>query len=160
MASISGKTASLFATAARIGGLVAGFDRSITDALTDYGEAYGNVFQIVDDLLDITSTDDQLGKPAGHDMVEGVYTLPVLRTLQAGGVPAMELLGLLGKPLGAAERDKTLVIVRDNGGVASAFATAQDWAQRAVAACDGLPASEATEALRAAPAALVASVLH
>ena len=92
MASISGKTASLFATAARIGGLVAGFDRGLTDALTDYGEAYGIVFQIVDDLLDITSTDDQLGKPAGHDMVEGVYTLPVLRTLQAGGVPAMELL--------------------------------------------------------------------
>ena len=54
------------------------------------------------------STDEQLGKPAGHDMVEGVYTLPVLRTLQAGGVPAMELLALLGKPLDAAERDKTL----------------------------------------------------
>ena len=113
MASISGKTASLFATAARIGGLVAGFDRSLTDALTDYGEAYGIVFQIVDDLLDITSTDDQLGKPAGHDMVEGVYTLPVLRTLQAGGVPAMELLALLGKPLdtrrarqGAADRSR------------------------------------------------------
>jgi heptaprenyl diphosphate synthase len=159
MASISGKTASLFATAARIGGLVAGLDRPITDALTDYGEAYGIVFQIVDDLLDITSTDDQLGKPAGHDMVEGVYTLPVLRTLQAGGVPAMELLGLLGKPLGPAERDKTLVIVRDSGGVASAFSTAQDWAQRAVAACDALPDSAATDALRAAPTALVASVL-
>ena len=70
------------------------------------------MFQIVDDLLDITSTDDQLGKPAGHDMVEGVYTLPVLRTLQAGGVPAMELLALLGKPLDAAERDKALGIVR------------------------------------------------
>jgi heptaprenyl diphosphate synthase len=158
MASISGKTASLYATAARIGGLVAGFDGSITDALTEYGEAYGNVFQIVDDLLDITSTDDQLGKPAGHDMVEGVYTLPVMRTLQAGGVPAMELLALLGKPLDGAEREKALRIVRDNGGVASAFSTAQDWAQRAVAACNSLPESAATEALRAGPANLMASV--
>ena len=122
MASISGKTASLYATAARIGGLVAGFDASLTDSLTEYGEAYGNVFQIVDDLLDITSTDDQLGKPAGHDMVEGVYTLPVLRTLQFGGVPAMELLALLGKPLDPAECEKALGIVRQNGGVASAFA--------------------------------------
>ena len=94
------------------------------------------VFQIVDDMLDVVATDEQLGKPAGHDLVEGVYTLPVLRTLQAGGVPAMELLALLGKPLDAAERDKALEIVRDNGGVASAFATAQDWADRAVAACD------------------------
>jgi heptaprenyl diphosphate synthase len=158
MTSISGKTASLYATAARIGGLVAGFDHPMTDALTEYGEAYGNVFQIVDDLLDITSTDDQLGKPAGHDMVEGVYTLPVMRTLQAGGVPAMELLALLGKPLGTAEREKALGIVRDNGGIVSAFSTAQEWAQRAVDACSALPASPATDALRAAPAALVASV--
>ncbi|MGZ7086833.1 MAG: polyprenyl synthetase family protein [Ilumatobacteraceae bacterium] len=159
MASISGKTASLYATAARIGGIVAGFDRSLTDALTDYGEAYGIVFQIVDDLLDITSTDDQLGKPAGHDMVEGVYTLPVMRTLQAGGVPAMELLGLLGKPLDTAEREKALGIVRDNGGVASAFATAEEWATRAVKACDALPESAATDALRAAPPALIASLV-
>ncbi len=158
MASISGKTASLYATAARIGGLVAGFDASLTDALTEYGEAYGNVFQIVDDLLDITSTDDQLGKPAGHDMVEGVYTLPVLRTLQSGGVPAMELLALLGKPLDPAECDKALGIVRRNGGVESAFATAEGWAQRAIAACDALPDSPATEALRAAPANLMETV--
>lgn len=158
MASISGKTASLYATAARIGGIVAGFDQTLTDALTDYGEAYGVVFQIVDDLLDITSTDDHLGKPAGHDMVEGVYTLPVMRTLQAGGVPAMELLGLLGKALDAAERDKALGIVRDNGGVASAFSTAQEWAARAMAACDVLPDSPATDVLRAAPTALIASL--
>ena len=158
MASISGKTASLFATAARIGGIVAGYDRALTDALTDFGEAYGIVFQIVDDLLDITSTDDQLGKPAGHDMVEGVYTLPVMRTLQAGGVPAMELLGLLGKPLDAVECDKALSIVRANGGVASAFATAQEWVHRAEAACDALPASGATSVLRAAPAAILDSL--
>ncbi|MEZ5259658.1 MAG: polyprenyl synthetase family protein [Ilumatobacteraceae bacterium] len=46
------------------------------------------VFQIVDDLLDLTATEAQLGKPAGHDLEEGVYTLPVLRTLEAGGAPA------------------------------------------------------------------------
>jgi heptaprenyl diphosphate synthase len=155
MASISGKTASLYATAARIGGLVAGFDRALIDTLTDYGEAYGIVFQNVDDLLNITSTDDQLGKPAGHDMVEGVYTLPVMRTLQAGGVPAMELLALLGKPLDTSEREKALGIVRQNGGVASAFATAQAWAARAELACDALPESAATAALRAAPAYLL-----
>ena len=116
------------------------------------------VFQIVDDLLDITATDEQLGKPAGHDMVEGVYTLPVLRTLQAGGVPAMELLALLGKPLDAAERDKALGIVRSNGGVASAMSsTAQEWAERA-----SRPAMRCRRrsppTRRAAPAALVAPV--
>jgi hypothetical protein len=45
------------------------------DALTDFGHAYGMAFQIVDDVLDVVATDEQLGKPAGNDLVEGVYTL-------------------------------------------------------------------------------------
>ena len=158
LSSISGKTASLYATAARIGGLVAGFDRPTIDALTEYGEAFGMVFQIVDDLLDITATDEQLGKPAGHDMVQGVYTLPVLRTLQAGGVAAIELAALLGKPLDHVEREKALGIVRGNGGVDASLVVAREWVARAEAACALLPASAATDALRAAPSALLATL--
>jgi heptaprenyl diphosphate synthase len=158
LSSISGKTASLYATAARIGGLVAAQDRPVVDALTEYGEAFGMVFQIVDDLLDITATDEQLGKPAGHDMVEGVYTLPVLHTLQAGGVAAVELLSLLGKPLDVAERDKALSIVRGNGGIDSAMTVAREWASRAEAACELLPPSRATDALFAAPSTLLATL--
>ena len=156
--SISGKTASLFAAAARIGGLVAHHPQPVTDALTEYGEAFGMVFQVVDDLLDITATDEQLGKPAGHDMVEGVYTLPVLRTLQAGGVAAVELLSLLGKPLDQVEQDKALSIVRSNGGVTAAMDVAREWAQRAQAACEPLPPSVATDVLFAAPSALLATL--
>ena len=158
ISSIGGKTASLFSTAARIGGLVADLDRAHIDALTDFGEAFGMVFQIVDDVLDITATDEQLGKPAGHDMVEGVYTLPVLRTLQAGGVAAVELLSLLGRPLDTVEQEKALAIVRSNGGVAAAKSVAREWADRAEAACKLLPASAATEALRTAPSALLATI--
>ena len=158
LSSIRGKTASLFATAARIGGIVAEMERPHIDALTEYGEAFGMVFQIVDDLLDVTATDARLGKPAGHDMVEGVYTLPVLRTLQAGGVAAAELLALFGKPLDIAERDKALAIVRSNGGVASAMKSAEKWAAAAKAACRALPASPATDVLLHTPDALLAMV--
>ena len=63
--SIHGKTASLYGTAARIGGIVAGHTPETIDALTEFGNAYGMVFQIVDDVLDATATDEQLGKPAG-----------------------------------------------------------------------------------------------
>jgi heptaprenyl diphosphate synthase len=155
LSSIGGKTAALFATAARIGGLVAGLDRPQIDALTEFGQAYGMVFQIVDDILDITATEEALGKPVGHDLVEGVYTLPVLRTLQAGGVAAAELLALLGKPLEVAERDKALEIVRVNCGIQSAKATATEWADRAVAHLSILPATPATSALQSAPHALL-----
>lgn len=159
LSSISGKTASLFATAARIGGLVADFDRPVIDALTEYGEAFGMVFQVVDDLLDLTATDGQLGKPAGHDMVEGVYTLPVLRTLAAGGPTAEELADLLGSPLDEVEREKALAIVRSNGGLASAAETAREFVQQAEAACDRLPPGPVTDALRRAPVELLDSVV-
>lgn len=157
--SIHGKTASLFGTAARIGGIVAGHDRDVVEVLTAYGNAYGMVFQIVDDVLDVTATDEQLGKPAGHDLVEGVYTLPVLRTIAAGGPSADRLRGLLGRPLEPAVRDEALSIVRENGGVASAVGTAREYVVEAQRQCDLLPRSEATEALRAAPAALLDSAL-
>ena len=156
--SIHGKTASLYGTAARIGGIVAGHDRAVIDALTEYGTAYGMVFQIVDDILDITATDEQLGKPAGHDMVEGVYTLPVLRTLALANAASGELASLLGSPLDAAQQDKALGIVRSNDGVASAIDTANEYVERAVAACEGFADSAVTEVLRAAPAALLDSV--
>ena len=158
LSSIGGKTASLYSTAARIGSIVAGHDRVVVEALTEYGELYGMVFQVVDDLLDLTATEEQLGKPAGHDLVEGVYTLPVLRTLARGDATAGELTELLGRPLDAGERETALGIVRSNGGLHSALETARDLAVSAARVCDALPPSEATMALRAAPEALVDTI--
>ncbi len=159
LASIHGKTASLYGTAARIGGIVAGHDRATIDALTEYGNAYGMVFQIVDDVLDLTATAEQLGKPAGHDMEEGVYTLPVLRTLATGRSSAEELRGLLGQPLDAVQRDQALELVRSGEGIESAILAARDFVGRAVSACDRLDDSGPADALREAPGALLATVL-
>ncbi|HEY5874294.1 MAG TPA: polyprenyl synthetase family protein [Ilumatobacteraceae bacterium] len=156
--SISGKTASLFATSARIGGIVAEHPRPWIDALTLYGEAFGMLFQIVDDVLDVTATDAELGKPAGHDMEEGVYTLPVLRTLAAGDAVADEMRSLLGRPLSAEERDHALALVRGGPGIVQSIDVAVDYVRAAEAACDALSPSDATDALRAAPAALLATV--
>lgn len=158
LASIEGKTASLYGTSARIGAIVAGHPRPWVDALTVFGDAYGMVFQIVDDLLDLTATEADLGKPAGHDMEEGVYTLPVLRTLAAGGPLAEELLALLGRPLTPAERDKATAMVRSGPGIAEALSMARSYAAAAVEACTVLPDNLATAALRAAPNALIAGV--
>ena len=158
LTSIHGKTASLYGTAARIGAIVAGHDRPIVDAVTAYGNAYGMIFQVVDDILDITATDEQLGKPAGHDMVEGVYTLPVLRTLAVEGPASGELRAVLGHPLDEVSKEKALAVVRSSPGVESALATAREYVEVARGVCDDFPDSPATAALREAPIALLDSV--
>ncbi len=157
--SIEGKSASLFSTATRIGGIVAGLDRDVIDALTKFGLAYGMVFQIVDDILDIVATEEQLGKPAGHDMVEGVYTLPVLRTLAMSNVAADELRDLLGRPIDGVVCDKALSIVRAGPGIGQAIEAARSYVSAATAACDALPNTAATAALRAAPHELLNSIV-
>lgn len=156
--SIEGKTASLFSAAARIGGIVADLPRAQIDALTEFGLAYGMVFQVVDDILDLTATEAQLGKPAGHDMVEGVYTLPVIHTLAAGGGAAGELRDLLGSPLGGVQLDKALALVRAGDGIASARAVARTFADRGAAAVGSLPETAATVALAQAGYALLESL--
>jgi len=145
LASISGKTASLFATSCRIGAITAGFGEAEKDALTAFGQGFGMAFQIVDDVLDVVATDDELGKPAGHDLEEGVYTLPVLRTL--ADEPDGDLRALLGGPLGDAELDKARSIVRSGTAVEASLAAAGEHAAAARAALHGLPEGPSTEAL-------------
>jgi heptaprenyl diphosphate synthase len=160
LVSIEGKTASLFATSARIGALVAGHDADVVDALTNYGTAFGMVFQIVDDILDVIATDEELGKRAGHDMEEGVYTLPVLLTLAQQSSDSDELRSFLGKPLSQTERERALVIVRAHAGIQSAIESANNYVHMAETECDRMPQGVATDALRAAPAALLASIIR
>jgi len=135
--SISGKTASLLAAACRIGALVTAQPRPQVEALTAYGEAFGTVFQIVDDIKDLVLSAADLGKPAGHDLVEGVYTLPVLRALAMPEAGA-ELRALLGRPIERPEADKARAIVVESGGVESAVLTARQWADRARSALEPL----------------------
>ena len=155
--SIDGKTAALFATSARIGAIVAGLDRTAVDALTEFGHGYGMAFQIVDDVLDLSATDEQLGKPAGHDLEEGVYTLPVLRCLAAGGPAADRLASLIGRVPTPDEVTTARDIVRASGMVAGALDTAGDYVATACAALDRVGDVEATRLLAAHARQLVDS---
>jgi heptaprenyl diphosphate synthase len=157
-AAIDGKTAALYSTACRIGGLVGGLPRDQVDALTDFGRHYGMAFQVVDDVLDVVATDDELGKPAGHDMAEGVYNLPVLRALAGPGGGALR--AMLGAPLDPDSQARALAIVREGDGVAAAITEARAYVDRAVDDASRLPATPAAETLVAAARHLVAGLDH
>ena len=154
--SIEGKTAALLATACRIGGIVADLPRPLIETLTVFGHRYGMAFQVVDDILDLVATDEELGKPSGNDLVEGIYTLPVLRTL--AGPAGDELASLLGGPIEAEARDKARSIVRANGAVDQALDVARGFADEAAAALEPLEGTVAARSLGAAADHLIAKV--
>ncbi len=135
---IAGKTAALMATSCRIGALTGGLPRHQVEAVTQFGRHFGMVFQIRDDILDIVATEAELGKPAGQDVAEGIYTLPVLMAL-CDPVVGPELGPLLGQPLGQPERDKARAIVAASGAIGRAVRVARDYADQAVTAANAGP---------------------
>ena len=154
LAAIDGKTASLAAAACRIGALVAELPRPQVEALTSFGQRFGMAFQIVDDVLDVVATDEQLGKPAGNDLAEGVYTLPVIRALAApGGAP--ELASLLGRPLGPDEIALARALVQADGAVANALVVAERYRDEAIAYVADLDCPGAGDLVSTANALLV-----
>ncbi|HEX2574943.1 MAG TPA: polyprenyl synthetase family protein [Aquihabitans sp.] len=130
LASIEGKTASLLSAACRIGAIVGGLPRPEIDRLTEFGTAYGMAFQIVDDVLDVIATDEQLGKPAGHDLVEGAYNLPVLRALQ--GPQGPQLREVLGTPIEGAAWERARSLVREGDAVDQAVSVARSYVTDAI----------------------------
>ncbi len=130
---IAGKTASLMATSCRIGALTGGLSRPEVEAFTNFGRCFGMIFQVRDDILDVVGSEADLGKPAGQDIAEGIYTLPVLLTL-ADPVRGPELRDLLGRPLELPEQEKARAIVAESGAIAESVRVARDYAEQAAAA--------------------------
>lgn len=147
-AAIRGKTASLLACSCRVGALVADADAEMREALTEFGYAYGMGFQIVDDVLDVVATTEQLGKPAGNDIFEGNFTLPVIRALRSEN--GDRLRELISRGLSPQTRDQALVLVRTSPAIAEALDAARMWADKAAGTLSPLPASPGAKALRAA----------
>jgi heptaprenyl diphosphate synthase len=151
---IAGKTAALMATSCRIGALTSGLPRPTVEALTAFGRSFGMVFQIRDDILDIVGSERELGKPAGQDLAEGIYTLPVLLAL-ADPEAGPELLPLLGQPLTQTERDQAREIVASSPAVEATVAVGRRYAAEATEAAN----QASSPALAAALGHLVHSLL-
>ncbi len=142
---ISGKTASLMATSCRIGAITGGLPRPQVEALTTFGRCFGMIFQVRDDILDVVGSEAELGKPAGQDLAEGIYTLPVLLALSDPDA-GPELRPLLGQPLSQPERDKARSIVESSGAIAGSVTVGRSYAEEAAAAAGACPTPELASA--------------
>ncbi len=79
---IYGKTASLFALSAQSGAILSHAPEEAVEILKNYGDNLGTAFQIVDDILDFTSTEEVMGKPVGSDLTQGTLTLPAMMLME------------------------------------------------------------------------------
>ncbi len=85
------KTGALFLAAVRGGGLMGGGDASQLDALTGYGRALGLAFQVIDDILDVEATAEQIGKRTHKDDAHGKATYPALMGVEQSRAFAHDL---------------------------------------------------------------------
>jgi octaprenyl-diphosphate synthase len=145
---IDAKTASLMSGACEVGAI--GGDAAYREPLRRYGRYLGMAFQVVDDLLDYTSTQEVTGKPAGLDLREHKITLPLIAAL-----PAMEagerglVTALMSDPAPSDEQIAEVVsIAHERGGITATEERAQEFATLAERELLQLPESRARDALR------------
>jgi heptaprenyl diphosphate synthase len=144
---IGGKTASLIRTSARLGALTSGADRDTIEAISEWPWQMGLVFQMADDVLDLVADDRFLGKPAGSDIGEGTFTLPVLLAL--AGPDGAEIRGLLGRerPYAQADIDRVIRLVIDGGHVDRVLDDATERLRLAEKAAARIPENHLTPVL-------------
>ena len=142
------KTASLIANSARAAGVLSGLAEPHLDDLYRFGRQLGLAFQVVDDILDFTGSDQQLGKPAASDLASGYLTAPVLYALEER--PA--LAGLIEREFSEdGDLEQALALVRGCEAIPRSRALAEEFSREAHIAIEWLPASEPRSALRALP---------
>ncbi|QUQ65527.1 polyprenyl synthetase family protein [Kutzneria sp. CA-103260] len=156
LAAVQGKTAALTSLACRLGGLCGGLSEPETDALADFGDAFGMVFQLVDDLMDLVSTEHLWTKPVRQDMVNGVYTAGVLAALAR---PQSPLRDLLGERMTPEQVDTAHEYALDIGATAT-LDLIDDYVGRAESALGVLPASTARARLSGLPRRYVLGVVE
>ncbi|AKK10307.1 polyprenyl synthetase family protein [Corynebacterium uterequi] len=146
---ITEKTGVLIASAGFLGALHSGASEEHMDALYKLGGLIGIIFQIVDDMIDIFSAEEDSGKTPGTDLREGVFTLPVLLALGDDSAVGDELRGLLTGPLANdADVTRALELLEASEGRRKTREVIETYVAQANEQIARLPESSATTALR------------
>ena len=147
---IRAKTASLMSAACELGAMT-GDDR-YREPLSRFGHHVGMAFQIADDLLDYTASEEATGKPTGHDLREHKMTLPLIAAMDRMDAAARrEVEAFFADPEPEDEGIRRLIqLSEEHGGLAYARGRADEFGARAAEALEDLPPGPARDALGAA----------
>jgi len=126
---ISCKTASLFSLATESGAILSEAPESSVDILREYGHNLGIAFQIVDDILDFVSTEEEMGKPIGSDLAQGTLTLPAMLILER--YPADNPVRRLFETRDKEHLEPAINIVRQEAVVEECYRIASDYCAKA-----------------------------
>jgi octaprenyl-diphosphate synthase len=146
------KTAYLFSACCEIGAILGGANDKQQTALREYGLNLGTAFQLIDDLLDFTASEAQLGKAAGADLLGGKVTLPLIYLLETEP-EAVEMIKavLRDGTYNSVDQNDLREAVARTGALEKARARANEYAENSRTALDDLPDSDYCESLRALP---------
>ena len=148
---IHGKTAAMFLTCAEVGSHLAGADEDVIQCMHDWGLALGLCFQLMDDLIDVLSDSDTLGKPSGSDVAQGKRTLMVIHALrQPPSQSKDDLLAVLGKgeDVTAEQVARGHQALHDLGSIEYAKVKAESYHRKAHDCLDRISDNPALRALR------------
>ncbi len=144
---ICSKTAKLFEAATELGSLLAGASETEISAAAEYGRSIGTAFQLIDDVLDYSGNQDDIGKNVGDDLREGKPTLPLIYLMQHGSEAQRELVRQCISLGDEAHFDAILAAITSSGALEYTRQQAEAAAIRAQYCLRGLPEGPYKEAL-------------
>ncbi|MBF0193512.1 MAG: polyprenyl synthetase family protein [Magnetococcales bacterium] len=140
---VSSKTATLFAAATQLGALLCNRSEEEIAKVSNYGLLLGQAYQVVDDALDYSATQETLGKTIGDDFQEGKITLPVIHAYAEGSEEEREFWRLCLEDTNHPEEGlkKAIQIIKDRGSLDYAMKTARNLVEQAKAQLASFPQS-------------------
>ena len=134
LAVIQAKTAELFAAASRIGAVLAERPSAEEEALDSFGRNLGTAFQLIDDMLDFSAHQAELGKSVGDDFRDGKVTLPILVAFARGdeGERAFWRRTLEDMDQQPGDLERAILLVERRGALAETLSRARSYAAAAI----------------------------
>lgn len=146
---IKRKTALLIATSCKLGAIATDVSEEDAEKLFQYGYYIGMSYQIIDDILDFTASQNELGKPAGNDLLQGNVTLPVLFAMRDKDFNDL-LRDTFKNPEQVSEKDMAILLnrLKSTNAITESYKISDHYLNKALTALESIPNHKAKQTLQ------------